>query len=107
MIAVIFEFWPRDGQTGRYLDLAAEMRREVEGIDGFLSVERFESIYEKGKYVSLSFWRDEQAVRAWREHLRHRSVQRLGRAEIFAKYRLRVANVLRDYTQDDRAEAPD
>jgi heme-degrading monooxygenase HmoA len=106
MIAVIFEFWPKDGQTGRYLDLAAEMRREVEGIDGFISVERFESIYEKGKYVSLSFWRDERAVKAWREQLHHRAVQGLGRSEIFANYRLRVAEVLRDYGPDDRTQAP-
>jgi heme-degrading monooxygenase HmoA len=106
MIAVIFEFRPKEGQAGRYLDLAAEMRKEVEAIDGFLSVERFESIYEKGKYVSLSFWRDERAVKAWREHLRHRAVQDLGRAEIFASYRLRVAAVLRDYGPEDRAQAP-
>lgn len=106
MIAVIFEFWPRDGQTERYLDMAGEMRREVEQIDGFLSVERFESIYEKGKFVSLSFWRDEQAVQAWREQLHHRQVQKLGRAEIFAKYRLRVASVLRDYGPDARDQAP-
>ncbi len=106
MIAVIFEFWPRDGQTERYLDMAGEMRREVEQIDGFLSVERFESIYEKGKFVSLSFWRDEQAVQAWREQLHHRAVQKLGRSEIFAKYRLRVASVLRDYGPDDRDQAP-
>ncbi len=106
MIAVIFEFWPRDGQTQRYLDLAAEMRKEVEQIDGFLSVERFESIYEKGKYVSLSFWRDEQAVKTWREQLHHRAVQNLGRHEIFDRYRLRVASVLRDYGPEDRAEAP-
>ena len=107
MIAVIFEFWPREGQTERYLDMAGEMRREVEQIDGFLSVERFESIYEKGKFVSLSFWRDEQAVQAWREQLQHRAVQKLGRNEIFAKYRLRVASVLRDYGPDDRGQAPD
>ncbi|MCC6468842.1 MAG: antibiotic biosynthesis monooxygenase [Alphaproteobacteria bacterium] len=106
MIAVIFEFWPREGQVGRYLDLAAEMRRAVETVDGFISVERFESIYEKGKYVSLSFWRDEAAVKAWREQLDHRAVQELGRAEIFARYRLRVAEVLRDYGPDDRSQAP-
>lgn len=107
MIAVIFEFWPREGQTERYLDMAGAMRREVEQIDGFLSVERFESIYAKGKFVSLSFWRDEEAVRAWREQLHHRSVQKLGRSEIFSKYRLRVASVLRDYGPDDRAQAPE
>lgn len=106
MIAVIFEFWPKDGQTERYLDMAGEMRREVEQIDGFLSVERFESIYEKGKFVSLSFWRDENSVQAWREQLHHRAVQKLGRSEIFAKYRLRVASVLRDYGPDDRDQAP-
>ncbi|MCC7049447.1 MAG: antibiotic biosynthesis monooxygenase [Alphaproteobacteria bacterium] len=106
MIAVIFEFWPKEGQVARYLDVAAEMRRVVEKIDGFISVERFESIYEKGKYVSLSFWRDEAAVRAWREQLDHRAAQDLGRAEIFARYRLRVAAVLRDYGHDDRAQAP-
>jgi heme-degrading monooxygenase HmoA len=106
MIAVIFEFWPRDGQTGRYLDLAAELRGAVEGIEGFVSVERFESIQEKGKYVSLSFWRDEEAVAAWRRHLRHRAAQDQGRAAIFARYRLRVARVMRDYGSHDRAQAP-
>ena len=106
MIAVIFEFKPKPGLFDRYYDLALELREEVEGIDGFISVERFESIAEKGKYVSLSFWRDEQAVRAWRENLRHRAAQGQGRASIFADYRLRVARVLRDYGPNDRAEAP-
>lgn len=106
MIAVIFEFWPGDGKVGRYLDLAAEMKKEVETIDGFISVERFESIYEKGKYVSLSFWRDEGAVRGWRENLKHRLAQGEGRAEIFANYRLRVAEVLRDYGPESRDQAP-
>lgn len=106
MIAVIFEFRPGDGKLGRYLDLAAEMKKEVEAIDGFISVERFESIHEKGKYVSLSFWRDEAAVEAWREHLKHRAAQGEGRAGIFSDYRLRVARVLRDYGPKDRGQAP-
>ncbi len=106
MIAVIFEFWPRDGKAGRYLDLAGEMKKEVETIDGFLSVERFESIQEKGKYVSLSFWRDERAVKAWRENLKHRAAQGEGRSVIFANYRLRVAKVLRDYGPENRGQAP-
>ena len=106
MIAVIFEFWPRAGMLARYLDLAQEMRKEVEGIDGFISVERFESIYEKGKFVSLSFWRDEQAVKAWRENLKHRAAQGEGKAGIFANYRLRSAAVSRDYGPGDRAQAP-
>ncbi len=106
MIAVIFEFRPSAGKVGRYLDLAAEMKREVEGIDGFISVERFESITEQGKYVSLSFWRDEAAVDGWRENLRHRAAQGEGRSAIFADYRLRVARVLRDYGPKDRGQAP-
>ena len=106
MIAVIFEFWPGDGKVGRYLDLAAEMKKEVEAIDGFISVERFESIHEKGKYVSLSFWRDEQAVKVWRENLRHRTAQGEGRSEIFTNYRLRIAEVLRDYGPKNRDQAP-
>ena len=97
MIAVIFEVSPRPGRADRYFDLAADLRCELEKIDGFVSVERFESVSTPGKYVSLSFWRDEEAVRAWREHLGHREAQRRGQQEIFADYRIRVARVVRDY----------
>lgn len=104
MIAVIFEVWPRDGR--RYLDLAAELRPLLDGIDGFLSIERFESLSEKGKILSLSFWRDEEAVKAWRNTPEHRAAQAAGRGGVFADYRLRIAAVVRDYGLDDRAEAP-
>jgi len=106
MIAVIFEVLPAEGKRDDYLDLAASLRPELEQADGFLSIERFESLVEPGKILSLSFWRDEAAVQAWRNHRGHRATQAKGRAGIFETYRLRVAAVNRDYGMDDRAEAP-
>jgi heme-degrading monooxygenase HmoA len=107
MIAVIFEVWPRPGRRQDYLALAAALRRDLEAIDGFVSVERFESLSEPGKLLSLSFWRDEAALGAWRNLAVHRSAQSQGRREIFADYRLRVAGVIRDYGMTDREAAPD
>ena len=106
MLAVIFEVWPASGRRDDYLKMAASLKAEVERIDGFISVERFESLYEQGKLLSLQFWRDEAALTQWRNHMRHRQAQALGREEIFSNYRLRVASVVRDYGPDDRAEAP-
>lgn len=106
MIAVIFEAWPADGQGERYLDLAAALRPELDGLDSFLSIERYASLTEPGKLLSLSFWRDEAAVATWRNRPAHRATQAAGRHGVFAGYRLRVADVLRDYGMDDRAEAP-
>jgi len=106
MIAVIFEVTPADGQRERYLGLAAQLRPQLERIDGFISVERFQSLTQPGKLVSLSFWRDEEAVRRWRELEAHRAAQRAGRDEVFAGYRLRVAQVIRDYGMFERDEAP-
>ena len=106
MIAVIFEVWPKPERRHEYLDIAAALRPHLEAIDGFISVERFESLSEPGKLLSLSFWRDEAAVRAWRNLAAHRAAQGRGRAEIFANYRLRVAGVIRDYGMADRAGVP-
>lgn len=86
------------GREAEYFDLAAALRKELEAIDGFISVERFESLATKGKYLSLSTWRDDAAVRAWREQADHRMAQARGKGGIFADYRIRVAQVLRDYT---------
>ena len=107
MIAVIFEALPNPGQQHAYLDAAAALRPQLAEIDGFISIERFASLTEPGKILSLSFWRDEEAVRAWRNVEAHRRIQGAGRATIFADYRLRVAHVLRDYGMRDRAQAPD
>lgn len=107
MIAVLFEVWPAEGKTQHYLDLAAALREELSGLDGFLSIERFESLSEPGKLLSLSFFRDEEAVTAWRNSARHRATQSRGRSGIFSDYRLRVAHVIRDYGLTDRAQAPD
>lgn len=107
MIAVIFEVWPKPEHKQQYLDLAAELKPVLETIDGFISVERFESITEKGKMLSLSFFRDEAAVEAWRNVSGHRRTQAKGRAKIFADYRLRIAGVIRDYGMNDRAQAPE
>jgi len=106
MIAVIFEVWPAEGQREPYLDIAAFLKPELSKIDGFISVERFQSITDPGKMLSLSIWRDEEAVKAWRNLLPHRKAQTRGRNGIFANYRLRVAAVIRDYGLNERDEAP-
>jgi len=106
MIAVIFEVWPQPDHRAAYFDLAAELRPLLKEIDGFISVERFESLTERGKILSLSFWRDEDAVAQWRNLEPHRMAQARGRGGIFRDYRLRIAGVLRDYGMDSRAEAP-
>jgi len=107
MIAVIFELTPAPGRKQEYLDLAAGLAAELKDRDGFISIERFESISNPGRFVSLSFWRDEEAVRKWRNVQKHREAQAKGRGGIFSAYRLRVAQVLRDYSMDSRKEAPE
>ena len=107
MIAVIFEVTPADGQQEAYLDVAAAMRPLVEDVEGFISVERFQSLTDPKKLLSLSFFEDEDAVERWRNLSAHRSAQAKGRAGIFADYRLKIAHVIRDYGLNDRAEAPD
>ncbi len=106
MIAVIFELWPSAAKTSIYFDLAAELKTELEKIEGFISIERFESLAMPGKYLSLSFWRDEVAVTTWRNHEMHRDAQAQGRAGVLAGYRLRVAQVMRDYGLSERDQAP-
>jgi len=102
MYAVIFEVQPKPGRRQDYLDIAAALRPELEKVDGFLSVERFQSLTTEGKLLSLSFWRDADAVKRWREHDQHRRAQALGRNEVFADYRLTVVEVVRQYGLDDR-----
>jgi heme-degrading monooxygenase HmoA len=106
MIAVIFELWPAPGRADEYFALAGQLGHDLAKVDGFISVERFESVTQKGKFVSLSFWRDEEAVRQWRALETHRGAQSRGRAGVFADYRLRVASVIRDYGLHERDEAP-
>jgi heme-degrading monooxygenase HmoA len=107
VIAVIFEAQPNPGRRDAYLDAAARLRPLLEKIDGFVSIERFESLTTPGRILSLSFWRDEAAVEAWRNVEEHRRIQAAGRQSIFADYRLRVADVIRDYGLNDRAQAPE
>lgn len=106
MIAVIFEVQPTDEGRAAYLDHAATLKPMLERMDGFISVERFQSLTQPDKLLSLSFWRDEEAVRGWREMERHREAQQAGRGGLFADYRLRVAHVVRDYGLNDRAQVP-
>ena len=106
MIAVLFEVTTVQGQEGRYFDIAAALRGHLHTLDGFISVERFQSLVRPGTYLSLSYWRDEEAVRAWRNQTDHRAGQAEGRTQVFSDYRIRVAQVLRDYTQTHRTEAP-
>src|SRR5512139_3217511 len=106
MIAVIFEVWPAESRRQEYLDIAASLRPLLEEIDGFISIERFESLSEPGKILSLSVFRDEAAVARWRTLEQHRVAQARGRGGIFRDYRLRVAGVIRDYGKSERAQAP-
>lgn len=106
MIAVIFEVEPAEGRRDAYLRMAADLKPLLEGVDGFVSVERFQSLTHPGRMLSLSFWRDEAAVAAWRATAEHRGAQAAGRGGVFAGYRLRVARVLRDYGMQERDEAP-
>jgi heme-degrading monooxygenase HmoA len=106
MMAVIFELEPAPGAMQDYLELAAALRADVAGIDGFISIERFESLSQKGKILSLSFWRDEAAIQRWRTLQAHREAQARGRNALFANYRLRVAEVVRDYGLNERTQAP-
>lgn len=106
MIAVIFEVIPEDGRKQEYLNIAADLRPLLDDIDGFISIERFESLTNPGKILSLSFWRDEASVNQWRQMEQHRTAQIQGRTLIFKDYRLRVAAVVRDYGLSDRDQAP-
>lgn len=107
MIAVIFEGEPAPGRRQAYLDIAAALAPRLAEIEGFISIERFESLSRPGRILSLSVWRDEQAVAAWRSLEAHRAAQAKGRGGIFEAYRIRVASVIRDYGMDERAEAPE
>ena len=106
MIAVIFEVYPAEGKVEEYLGIASDLKSQLEKIDGFISIERFSSLVEEGKVLSLSFWRDEEAIKEWRNLETHRHAQEKGRGGVFSNYRLRVANVSRDYGMDNREEAP-
>src|SRR4051794_13613540 len=106
MIAVIFEVFPAVGQRDDYLSMAAAMRPLLDKADGFISIERFESLYTPGKLLSLQFWRDEESLSQWRNVGEHRAAQQLGRNAMFDDYRLRIAAVIRDYGMDERDEAP-
>jgi heme-degrading monooxygenase HmoA len=106
MIAVIFEVFPANGKVQEYLDIAAELKPLLQNIDGFISIERFSSLVEDGKILSLSFWRDEKAIEQWRNLEAHRLAQKKGRDGVLTDYRLRVASVSRDYGMGGREQAP-
>jgi len=107
MIAVIFEVMPHPDRKAEYLDIAAEMRPMVDEVEGFISVERFQSLTNPDKLLSLSFFEDEAAIERWRKLAAHRKAQSQGRAGIFTDYHLRIAHVMRDYGMFDRTEAPE
>ena len=106
MFVVVFEVQPKPGREQDYLDIAASLKPDVETIEGFISVERFRSVATPGKLVSISYWRDEEAVKRWREHNRHHLAQLSGRGQIFADYRITVAEIERQYGMFERAQAP-
>ena len=106
MIVVLFEVEPLPGQDTHYFDIAASLREALSDVDGFVSVERFQSLTRPGVYLSMSWWRDEESVLRWRTQAAHRAGQAQGRDHVFANYRIRVAQMLRDYGQHDRQQAP-
>ncbi len=106
MIVVVFEFWPKSGEEGRYFDLAASLKPLVEGVDGFISVERAASVTNEGKFVSVSFWRDREAVEKWHAVERHREAQALGKSAIFSDYRITVAETIRQYSMGEERSVP-
>lgn len=106
MIAVIFEVLPHTEHKQAYLDIAADLKPLLADMDGFISIERFQSLSDPHKILSLSFWRDEDAVKSWRNVESHRAAQSIGRGTIFSDYRLRIAAVIRDYGLTDRDQAP-
>ncbi|MEW6981650.1 antibiotic biosynthesis monooxygenase [Colwelliaceae bacterium 6471] len=106
MIAVIFEVTPKEGATDRYFEIAGDLKQVLSEMDGFISIERFQSVTTPSRYLSLSFWQDEKSVKLWRNQFAHRQAQNEGRNNLFKDYRLRVANVLRDYGLDDRQQSP-
>ena len=107
MIAVIFEVKINEGKQEEYLQIAAQLREHLVKVDGFISIERFASLSEEGKICSLSFWKDETSIKQWREFELHRLAQEKGKAGIFADFRIRVAEVERDYGMKDRREVPE
>ncbi|MFT5758390.1 MAG: heme-degrading monooxygenase HmoA [Alteromonadaceae bacterium] len=107
MIAVIFEVIPKAEYQDEYFHIAAELKKTLLKMDGFISIERFQSLTDINKLLSLSFWQDEASVKKWRLQTCHRDAQEKGKSKIFGHYRLRVANVNRDYTMIDRAQTPD
>ena len=106
MIAVIFEVWPHSGHRAGYLDWAAELKSELLKMDGFISIERFQSLTDPDKLLSLQFWRDDACLTAWRNLQAHREAQAAGRATMFRDYHLRIAEVTRDYGLTEREQAP-
>ena len=101
MIVVIFEVFPAEGQSDQYFEIAGRLKKDLETVDGFISVERFQSLSDKGKYLSLSFWRDKEAIEKWFCHRGHSDAQQKGRDGIFRDYHIRVASVFRDYRLAD------
>jgi len=106
MIAVIFEAFPAEGKWQEYLDIAAQLRPELNKIEGFISIERFQSMTDPEKVLSLSFWENEESVKQWRNIELHRQAQQAGRQSVFNDYRLRVASVVRDYGMTNRTGSP-
>ena len=106
MIAVIFEVEVKAERKEEYLKIASELRNELKAIDGFISIERFQSLVNEEKLVSLSFWESEQAITVWRNNLNHKIAQQKGRSTLFSDYRLRVAKIVRDYGLKNREQAP-
>jgi heme-degrading monooxygenase HmoA len=107
MIAVIFEVQIQEGRQEEYLQIAAQLRERLVQVDGFISIERFSSLSEEGKLCSLSFWENETSIKKWREFELHRIAQTKGKTGIFADFRIRVAQVVRDYGMHDRQQAPE
>ncbi|WP_105631557.1 antibiotic biosynthesis monooxygenase family protein [Cronobacter dublinensis] len=102
MIAVLFEAQALPQAQQRYFDLAAGLKPLLADAPGFIDLERFQSLTAPDRFLSLSWWESEEAVRQWKGNLMHQAAQQEGKARIFAHYRIRVAQVLRDYSSDTK-----
>ncbi|HJA07813.1 MAG TPA: antibiotic biosynthesis monooxygenase [Candidatus Mailhella merdigallinarum] len=105
-IVVLFEVTPTAEGRQRYLELAASLKKLLAEAKGFIRAERFSSLTEEGKLLSMNLWESEDDVDAWRNTLDHRISQMEGRNKLFKKYTITVASVIREYGNTSREQAP-
>ncbi len=105
-IVVLFEVTPTKEGMEKYLELASMLKPMLSGFDGFISAERFQSLNNEGKLLSMNVWENEEAIEKWRNTLSHRMSQLEGKNKLFESYKITVCNTIREYSNTDRKNAP-